>query len=444
MILLYSETETSRLAYTLDLIFRKRLAWDITVTTSEASFLSYQGIRINYSGKEMTGIPAILPEGLLSSSSIEPLEVRVSRYHDHVTLFPSGNEGVLLPFDVFSAVFFMLSRYEEYLPFATDQHGRFPSTGSLASRYQFLSTPVVDHWIMLLAGAVQSSYPDHDQELQIRPSVFRAIPTMDIDVAYAYRHKGILRNLGGMMQSQLHLDFKGWYERVSVLAGLRPDPYDTYDYMSEVHRRFGARPLFFILLGDYGKNDKNLSHRSRHLRQLVIRLNQTGDTGIHPSYASHHEPEKVNLEISRLSMMTGKKITRSRQHFLLLSLPETYRRLIKCGIQQDYSMGYADQPGFRAGTSHPFPFFDLAAGSPTALTVFPLVVMDGTLKDYLDLDPQSAKDLILTLIESVKAVGGTFTFLWHNESLSDQKRWKGWRDVYEYTFSQCFDPVMLT
>ena len=101
------------------------------------------------------------------------------------------------------------------------------------------------------------------------------------------------------------------------------------------------------------------------------------------------------------------------------------------GIKEDYSMGYASYPGFRAGTSSPFNFYDLAAEYETDLVIFPFAVMDVTLRQYLSLTPQEALDRIKNILQQVKQVEGTFLSLWHNESLSGQGIWKGWREVFE-------------
>jgi len=39
--------------------------------------------------------------------------------------------------------------------------------------------------------------------------------------------------------------------------------------------------------------------------------------------------------------------------------------------------------------------------------------------------------MIKFIIDKVKKVNGTFISLWHNESLSEKWRWKGWRIVYD-------------
>jgi hypothetical protein len=105
--------------------------------------------------------------------------------------------------------------------------------------------------------------------------------------------------------------------------------------------------------------------------------------------------------------------------------------LIENDILDDYTMGYASQPGFRASICTPYYFYDLDVERETPLRINPFAVMDGTLKDYMDLTPADAFEIIDNLITEVKKVNGVFISLWHNESLSDKLRWKGWRNLYE-------------
>ena len=136
------------------------------------------------------------------------------------------------------------------------------------------------------------------------------------------------------------------------------------------------------------------------------------------------------METARLSKILKLEVERSRQHFLKLILPETYRNLINNDITHDYTMGYAEIPGFRASICTPFPFFDLDQDAQTNLIIHPFMVMDGTLHDYMKLSPQKAIATIIELINEVRKVGGTFIPLWHNQSLNEESDWKGWLEVY--------------
>jgi hypothetical protein len=200
-----------------------------------------------------------------------------------------------------------------------------------------------------------------------------------------------------------------------------------------MQRRYGYRCIYFTLLADYGENDKNVPPDSRRLRSLIKYLADYAEVGIHPSYGSNRQPEKLRRELATLSRILKLKrdVTRSRQHFLVLRLPDTYRRLIELDITDDYTMGYARQPGFRAGLCTPFYFYDLDMERPTTLRVHPFAVMDATLKYYLRLQPGRAMEWIAPLVDAVRGVQGDFVSIWHNESLSENRIWQGWRAVYE-------------
>jgi hypothetical protein len=112
-------------------------------------------------------------------------------------------------------------------------------------------------------------------------------------------------------------------------------------------------------------------------------------------------------------------------------LPKTYRNLLKNDITNDFTMGYASQPGFRASICSPFYFYDIEKEVVSNLKVFPFVVMDATLLRYLKLKPEQAIEHIRKLVNEVKSVNGMFIFLWHNDSLCDTGEWRGWKIVYE-------------
>ena len=157
--------------------------------------------------------------------------------------------------------------------------------------------------------------------------------------------------------------------------------------------------------------------------------------GIHTSYYCSDKPEKVEQEIERLSAILHRNVTRNRFHFLRFSLPYSYKMLIRNGIDKDYTMGYASEPGFRSGTCTPHHFFDLESDSESPLKVYPFTVMDATLCRHHGMSPDEAIAAFGKLIDEVKAVEGTFISIWHNESLSDRKEWTGWRPVYEAMLS---------
>jgi hypothetical protein len=143
----------------------------------------------------------------------------------------------------------------------------------------------------------------------------------------------------------------------------------------------------------------------------------------------------LGTEIQRLNQITSKPVTKNRQHFLALNLPHTYQALIRKQITDDYSMGYADIAGFRAGTARVFNWFDLTTNDTTSLRVHPFTYMDGTLHEYLKLSPEEAMKKIKTLYQEVCQNGGQFSYIWHNETIGDYAHWKGWKEVFSYTIN---------
>ena len=260
---------------------------------------------------------------------------------------------------------------------------------------------------------------------------YRFISTIDIDNAWAYLEKGFMRTAGAYARSVVSLDFEDFMQRTRTLAGTQKDPYDTYDLQFELQKKYKFKSIYFFLLGEYGLNDKNVPVDSRKFRSLIKSIADYADTGIHPSYGSNNNPARLKKELNELNKILKREVTRSRQHFLVLKLPETYRRLIELDITDDYTMGYALQVGFRASICTPFYFYDLDNEQVTSLKIHPFAVMDATLKYYMKVQPTEAMNHILPLIEEVRKVNGDFISLWHNESLSESKIWSGWRTVYE-------------
>ena len=427
MILVYSPKNTSRITYSLGLMLETLLGMEWALATDLDAYAAYEGPRINY-GCPQEKVPGmyIAASGLLSERNIRYFTPEMELGGNIPLLFPSASRKCSMGFDPFAAAFYMVSRYEEYLPFQGDRFGRFEASESLAFKNGFLGMPVVDHYAVRLRKVLKKFFPG----LVFPERQFVFYPTIDVDVAYAYRGRGGLRTLLGSLSSLARLDAASMVQRFRVLTGQETDPFDTYDLQLTWHREFGLKAYYFFLCGDFGPLDRNIAFYSSTFQKLVKRISDYAMVGLHPSAASGEDPRRLTTEIRRLSGILNREVRFSRQHYLKLHLPRTYQELIRNNISNDFSMGFASRPGFRAGTCTPFFFYDLEKEADTKLKVFPLAVMDGTLRDYMGLGPEEAWAQIKELIQQVKQVNGTFVSLWHNDSLSDTGHWKGWRNIY--------------
>jgi hypothetical protein len=425
-LLIYTHKITHRNKYIFDLVFKDMLGINFILTTDADNFRNDEGPKLSYTNNPISDELFFHSRSLLFETGITEQNISVFTHGGQKVFFATG-KGSALPFDVFAASFYLVSRYEEYLPHIRDEHDRFDAKNSLAFMNDFLQKPVVNIWVEWIRGLLKQKYPS----LVFAEKKYEFVSTIDIDNAYAYREKGFTRSVGGYLKSLSQMDMAEIKERTRVLLGIEKDPYDTYDFQLEILKRYKLKSIYFFLLGDYGVNDKNLPIESKKFQSLIKMLGDYAQIGIHPSYGSNKSRAQLKKEVDRLSKVLHRDITQSRQHFLKLTLPETYRNLIDLDITDDYTMGFASQVGFRAGICTAFNFYDLDMELETKLKVHPFAVMEGTLKYNMKVPPQDAMNKIRPLIDEVKAVNGVFMSLWHNDTLNDKKIWTGWRSVYE-------------
>lgn len=432
-ILVYSEFQSNRLSYILHQVIVVWWGLKYRLTNDMQEYLRYEGIRINYSNRKMADKELMIPANtLLADKTTQQLVLNQYNYNKIPALFSNNTPNTSIPFDLFATMFFHLSRYEEYLPFSPDLHGRFTYKESWAFQNGCLHLPIVDQLLQEMGKLLQSIYPRFTPPSRS----FQMLPTYDIDMAWAYKHKGIQRHIGGFFRDLVYGKWSFLKDRFSVLTNKKQDPFQFFDQFEQWQPPNAMPPIYFFLLGDYGPFDKNIRPTNSAFRQLIKGIAQKYAVGIHPSYQSNLDIRILTKEIQRLEDISQQPITKSRQHFLKLHLPTTYQHLITKKITADYSMGYAGQIGFRAGTSLSFYWYDLQKEETTTLLIHPFQIMDVTLKEYLLLTPEEAKEKIRSMIQSIKAVNGTFCSLWHNSSFSSIDDWEGWEEVYRFLLSE--------
>ncbi|AOW21774.1 polysaccharide deacetylase family protein [Urechidicola croceus] len=431
MLLVYTHKITPRLTYVFKQFFLRILQIPVSFTTVVDEFVAHNGPKITYSKVPLGSEFFIRSHDLLFEQGVNDVDVTMSNWDDVPCFFSIGKNSTI-PFDIFAASFYLLSRYEEYLPFVQDKNERFPATESLAYKFGFLDKPLVDIWAFKFLDLLKEKFPNYEYKTR----EFNFISTIDVDNVFAYKQKGFLRNFGGFVKDFFSFRIDAFIERFMVLIGLRKDPYDTFDVILDLSKKHKIKTIVFFLIGDYTTYDTNVSSTNSVYRSLIKSIGDYVDVGLHPSYFTMKNADKLKKEKQRLELIINTPVEKSRQHFLRLKLPDTYRNLIDLDIAEDHSMGYARHYGFRASTCTPFYFYDLDFEIQTPLKVYSFAVMDTTLNDYLNYVPAVAKSKINQLKDEVKRVNGTFITLFHNETLSNNLRWKGWKNVYNDVISE--------
>ena len=376
--------------------------------------------RIAYGQPSADHTALVLPaHSFLSGSHPDEADLAVNWRDDCPCFFPAG-EG----YDTLACIFFMLSRYEEYQPFTPDRHERFPASESHALRNNYLHLPVVRMYVRRLVEALRSKY------LELPPAkqwAFQLRPTYDIDLLWAYRYRG----WRGIASGVRDLVTGKWSRATARFTGkAADDPYATLRYLLALHPKVKPH-IFWLLANNERREDVNPHPVPAEQTKFMQSLTQDAIHGIHPGYNSIQVEKKLEEERRFFEKVFGRRPVHSRQHFLRLRLPLTYRTLRLHGITDDHSMGYGDATGWRAGTNLPFGWYDLEREEMTGLIIHPFAVMDVTLKNYLKLSPAAAQTHLSELIATTKPYGGDFALLWHNSSFAEDFGWRGWRAVYE-------------
>ena len=424
-VLIFSEIPSNRLQYVCRLVFTQHLGLDFSITCDRDVFTAWAGAKLLYcnvpNGKDLH----IVPDILLFETGTGKKQINTC-VHEGVNV-PFATGGQSLPFDVFAAIFYLVSRYEEYLPFTQNQYGQFKAAEALASQLGFLNKPVVDIWVLQMKILLERKFP----YLVFKQQQFRATFTYDIDVAYAYLGRTAAVTAANCIRDGLKGNFKRLKERLRVMRKTQKDPFDTYDHILQQKSLYGHDILFFFLLGPRHKFNRNLPPNQHHQQQLIATLAANEPAGIHPSYFADTDAALLQKEKQLLETICHKKITSSRQHYLRLSLPVTYNNLTRAGITDDYTMGFAEQPGFRAGTCTAFNFYDLLTETETGLVIHPHTFMEGTFIEDMQLPVTATLPKMTALVDEVKKVNGHFISIWHNHSLCNQNEWKGLREVHD-------------
>jgi len=428
-IFVYAPQPGSRLQYLLEFLNRCFEETEFVLCSDEAAYKRWEGPSIQRGSLVLKERELRIPQSPEFALPLDRLLADLTLEKVDRLMGLAGGEDA--GFDPMAAAFWHLSRLEEYLPGQRDRHGRFAAASSALGRHHLLRSPVVDQWMESLSQEIRVRFGAELKRTIHEPAWSIGV---DVDQFFKYRHKSPLRTLGGLLRDVWHQNGGAIRQRMATLSGSSPDPFDRFDAIRSADIPPG-QCKFFILCGGDSPFDKNHDLEHPAVARILKTLQGWAEVGLHPSYSSSGAPPQLFREKLRLDRHLGQPSTISRQHFIRLTFPDSYRRLLEAGIENDYSMGYPEAPGFRAGTCKPFPWYDLGRDRATSLLVHPFACMDRSYLDYLKWDPGRSVADILSLWECCRIHGGHFHLVWHNSSMDFEAEWRGWRGVFEEVVS---------
>ncbi len=398
---------------------------DFKLTIDSQAFKNHTGAKINYNNAPICADEFyLLNHNLLFEQNIKDQSINCFTANGYKAFFKTDHCD--FPFDIFAAAFYLLSRYEEYLPHEKDMYGRYDYENSLAQREGFLHLPLVNTWVNDLAEKLKNKFDTFNFQL----SAFNYIPTYDIDIAYSYKHKGFLRNMGGFLKSP-------GTERLRVLRGAVKDPFDCYDWLDKLHEQYDLKPLYFFLVAEENSRyDKNILPYTDAMWKLINQHAKKYRVGLHPSWQSGDNKSLLKKEREQLEAMCNHGVTMSRQHYIRFNLPEGYQRLSAAGFTEEYSMGYGSVNGFRASVASSFYWYDLEKEMQTGLRIHPFCFMDANSFYEQRQNTLQTQDELQHYLDVCKAVNGTMISIWHNNFLGTSREFEGWKEMYSEFMTQ--------
>ena len=411
MLLIYTQKVTPRITYSFKHICTGILKIPVTFTSKIEEFIAHEGMKISY-GKQSLGNEIFIQSvDLLQEQGFADVEFKVQDWEGTPCFF-TVSEKSSIPFDIFAAAFYLLTRYEEYSPHVKDEQGRFPASESLAFREGFLHLPVVDIWAYKFRKLLQERFPQN--ELPVREKQIHNV--ISVTEAFCYRKKGIVRAVVGFLVDLIQFKIKYVVDRVQVMMNFKKDPFDNYTGIIKFLKKYRISLKFMFQVSDFSTHDRNINHNRLEFQSLVKSVADYAEVGLLLGYYANQKMKVLKNEKLRLESILKRSIDSGMNSKYNLLLPDTYNHMAELEFRNDYSMGYPEALGFRAGTCSPFLFYDINFEVTTPLLVHPYAISIQALEGIKE---NEIKSQIAEIKWNINFVDGNLIAVYTNEDFSE-------------------------
>ncbi|WP_350293619.1 polysaccharide deacetylase family protein [uncultured Croceitalea sp.] len=403
-------------------VFTRILGIEVSFTTTVEDFIKHSGPKITYTKQPLQNEFFIRSNALLFEQGINDIEIKIENWEELPCFFEAG-ERSNIPFDIFSAIFYLISRYEEYLPHVKDELGRFPVKESLAYQNDFLKRPLVDLWAKKFLVALKERFPEIEQTKK----KYQFTSIINVTTSHCFAYRSFIRTIGGILLDLSKFRLLRLFKRVAVWLSPRKDPYNNFTYLMNLHKEVKCKTMFFFQFADYSKHDKNVSIYKNKFRYLIKSVADYSIVSLSASYSSSLSNTTLKEEKSRLANLINRPVSYSRMRYNRVHIPKTYQDLVETEFTDDYTMGYTHEIGFRAGTCTPFYFYDINLEVQQPIKVHPFAVCDYS---FLKFKKQAQVFEVLdAMYRETKEVQGNLNIVFSNELLGSSNRLK-WLELY--------------
>ena len=342
----------------------------------------------------------------------------------------SQNKSFNCSYDIFWNAFVFLSRYEEYI---SEKNGKRIYSYSLnhprIDKNSF-DIPIVNILFNEFEKLLKENFNDLEFAKREEAIIDLSHDVDYINKTFQLRLKQTAFNGFNTIKSisQPKKFFKNLQKTIKF-AFSNPS-YWCFDYWENIEKKYNKRSTFYIYVKN-GKKDfkswlidpsydisKNIQFQNK-LKQLY---KDGFDIGIHGSYYSALDYERLKQEKDIIEKILDIKIEKTRQHWLNYIediTPYSHMNLFKV----DSTLAWNDRIGFRSGIANRYNPFDFKNNCAFGYEVVPQVIMDSNVFDYVDDDGifKRSKDLIELSKNISKCCN--ISISWHQRVCSSDYNW---------------------
>ncbi|SDG11681.1 hypothetical protein SAMN05421827_103276 [Pedobacter terrae] len=412
-LIIFSNILTPRIKYIFNFIFKDILKAEIEFTGNSQYFLQSEHIKISYGNEPLSEEIFFKSTALLFSSKLEEIKPKTISFGEYQVPFPVDRSA--LPFDVFAASFFIISRYEEYLH-QRNTEGVFKASKSYQHKWRLLHKPVIDEWALIIKSIIKKKHPD----FKFQEKKFQHQPTIHFSMATHFPG-GFLNSTKFIFSAAFKKENNYLKTKFDRVTGVGINNEEVLEQVEEIFASKKSNPLYFVDFPDVPMDYIRTDRISKTLNNQSVGL-------LRPCASDKQKMTEIKEGLVKLKKIHPNLIMLTSQQLDALKFPICYLNVLNSGITVDYSMGYENVMGFRAGTCTPFNWYDLQLEKVTPLVVNSYCLTDQILQF---LTREEATKEIHQYIDAVKVVNGTFYSSWNLKSLSDYPKYKKLKSLFE-------------
>lgn len=419
MILIYCYKSSPRIEYTFNHIFKFILNEKFSITYSKSEFIDFKGYKFSYANTPISKELFFQSIGLLDEGGLENYEIKIFKWEDVKCFFKVGSKSVI-PFDMFSAIFFLLSRYEEYMPHTGNKLGQFNHLQSIAYKEEFLEIPLVDIWIEKFKSVLENKIKLKCKMVsnnQIKSIIISSINP------YKYTNKYPFESFIIWFKNLIKLNLWEVIEHFFVFLRIRIDPWEIDNYVKKILLASKTKVLFFFSFSSESFFKNETPKTNEYFKKFIKEISDNFEIGLLPSNDALKNFKAFELESLNISNLVHIKIVKVLFQEGLKKISQEYKNSLSLDNANDFSMGYIDAFGYRASTCSSFFFYDLSNEAKTNLLLTPFVAHH-KLIDKTSLSEVIGK--IHKFKEIAKKYYGSFSVILSNEifenSVKNSKR----------------------